>query len=46
MSDQINVLWVCNVILPQIAKAMQRPGTPIGGWLEGLAEDMGRCRQD
>lgn len=45
MSDQINVLWVCNVILPQIAKAMQRPGTPIGGWLEGLAEDMGRCRQ-
>lgn len=43
MSDQINVLWVCNVILPQIAKAMQRPGTPIGGWLEGLAEDLGRC---
>lgn len=43
MSDQINVLWVCNVMLPQIAKAMHRPGTPIGGWLEGLAEDLGSC---
>lgn len=43
MSDQIKVLWVCNVILPQIAKAAHRPGTPIGGWLEGLAEDLGRC---
>ncbi len=45
MSDQIKVLWVCNVMLPQIAKAMNQAGTPIGGWLEGLSEDLCRSGQ-
>lgn len=38
--DKIRVLWVCNVMLPRIAKALHMSGTPIGGWLEGLSEDL------
>ena len=40
MEHPIKVLWVCNVMLPRIARALNTGTTPIGGWLEGLSEDL------
>ena len=40
MDHPIKVLWVCNVMLPRIARALNTGTTPIGGWLEGLSEDL------
>lgn len=32
----MRVLWVCNIMLPEIARAMGRPEPAIGGWMSGL----------
>lgn len=32
----MRVLWVCNIMLPEIAKALGRPVPAIGGWMSGL----------
>lgn len=34
----MKVLWLCNVPLPSISKAMGTPVNPGGGWLSGMAE--------
>lgn len=37
----MRVLWVCNIMLPFIAKHMGRTDAPaVGGWLTGLMEGL------
>ena len=36
----MKVLWLCNIILPQIAKHANKEIIPIGGWLDGLSTDL------
>jgi len=40
---KVKVLWICNVMLPRIAKARGMKVTPIGGWLAGLSDDLIEC---
>lgn len=39
----MKVLWLCNTILPKIAKQLNSPVPPIGGWLTGLSDDLQKC---
>lgn len=32
----MRVLWVCNIMLPEIARSIGRPEPAIGGWMSGL----------
>ena len=32
----MKVLWVCNLILPEIAEQLGLPSLPKEGWIEGL----------
>ena len=34
------VLWLCNVMLPKIARHLDKPETSFGGWLVGLSNDL------
>ncbi|WP_404987685.1 glycosyltransferase family 4 protein [Clostridium culturomicium] len=36
----MKVLWLCNIMLPEIAKELGRGASNGGGWLTGLAEDL------
>ncbi len=34
----MRVLWVCNIMLPKIARALGRDAEPVGGWMSGLLD--------
>ena len=34
----MKVLWLCNIILPDVMKQFGKEPTPIGGWLTGMLE--------
>ena len=36
----MNVLWLCNVMLPRISNHLKAKTKPIGGWLAGLSDDL------
>ncbi len=36
----MRVLWVCNIMLPQIAQALGVASEPVGGWMTGLLDAM------
>lgn len=36
----MRILWLCNIMLPVIAKSLGREVNPTGGWLSGLSEDL------
>ena len=36
----MKILWSCNIILPIIAENTNRETTPLGGWLDGLSNDL------
>jgi hypothetical protein len=36
----MNILWVCNLPIPQIAVAMGKEPQNIGGWLTGFANGL------
>lgn len=36
----MNILWLCNIPLPEISKKMDFPLSNRGGWLVGLANDL------
>ena len=36
----MKVIWLCNVMIPQIAKEIGLTGSPFGGWLSGLYDDL------
>lgn len=33
----MNILWLCNTMLPQIAESLDLPKENVGGWLNGLS---------
>lgn len=38
----MNILWCVNILLPDIAKAIGAPLTPLGGWMESLSSDLAK----
>lgn len=36
----MNVLWLCNIMIPKIAQDLGEKECPTGGWLVGLADDL------
>ena len=36
----MKILWLCNIILPIIAKQTDKKTIPQGGWLDGLSNDL------
>lgn len=38
----MRLLWLCNVILPQVAKAINKPVPNMGGWLFAMSESLSR----
>ena len=38
----MKVLWICNIMLPAIAKHLGRSHSFTGGWLTGLSEDLSK----
>lgn len=36
----MKILWLCNIMLPGIAKELSLPAVNVGGWLTGLSEDL------
>ncbi|PLT31791.1 glycosyltransferase family 4 protein [Peribacillus deserti] len=36
----MKILWLCNIPLPRISKALSMPAYNIGGWLSGLSESL------
>ena len=36
----MKILWVCNIMLPVVAQAIDRPINNAGGWLVGLCNDL------
>lgn len=36
----MKIMWLCNIILPRIAKNQGLPVIPTGGWLVGLSEEL------
>lgn len=32
----MKILWVCNILLPDIANQLSLPVTPVGGWITGM----------
>ena len=42
----MKVLWVCNIMLPEIAKALGREAEPVGGWMSGLLQGLLHLRQE
>lgn len=36
----MKILWLCNIILPKIAKDLSKPASNSGGWLVGLSEEL------
>lgn len=36
----MKLLWLCNVILPQVAKAIDKPVSNTGGWLFAMSESL------
>lgn len=39
----MNILWLCNIPLPNISKDLGKRIYNIGGWLEGFAEGVSKC---
>lgn len=42
LKDSLNVLWLCNIMLPRIGKTLGQPYYPIGGWLTGMSEELAK----
>jgi glycosyltransferase involved in cell wall biosynthesis len=40
----MKVLWLCNMMLPNFAHALQLPVYPIGGWLSGMFNAVKSCK--
>lgn len=36
--NTMRILWICNICLPAVARALGLPGSPKEGWLTGLSE--------
>ena len=36
----MRVLWLCNIILPEVARALNEPVIPYGGWLSSLLTNL------
>ncbi|MGL4854392.1 MAG: glycosyltransferase family 4 protein, partial [Lentisphaeria bacterium] len=36
----MKILWLCNIMLPKVAPALNLPFSPAGGWLTGLSNDL------
>ena len=36
----MKVLWLCNIMLPKIAKSLSMPFRSTNGWLTGLSEEL------
>ena len=32
----MKILWVCNILLPEMARALGAEALPVGGWMEGM----------
>lgn len=41
----MKILWLSNIILPQIARVVQSPTSVGGGWLVGLADDLAKQQE-
>lgn len=39
----MKVLWLCNIMLPKIAKCLSLEPSHYGGWLVGLSDDLLKC---
>ena len=39
----MKVLWLCNIILPEVMDQLGKKPTPIGGWLTGMLEGILAC---
>lgn len=37
----MKIIWLCNIILPVIAKELGRKGSVVGGWLSGIYDKIG-----
>lgn len=42
----MKVLWLCNIMLPVVAKALSKEASNKEGWLTGLAEELKKHRED
>lgn len=38
----MNILWCVNILLPDIAKSIDAPSFPIGGWMVSLSADLSK----
>ena len=36
----MKILWLCNIMLPKIAKSLSMPYRSTSGWLTGLSEEL------
>ena len=39
----MRILWLCNIILPEVMEQIGKKPTPIGGWLTGMLEGILSC---
>lgn len=42
LKQGMNILWLCNIMLPRIGKTLGQPYYSIGGWLTGMSEELAK----
>ena len=45
MSEKMRVLWVTNIVIPQIARKIGMNVVPVGGWMVKFADEISQCAE-